>query len=177
MVVQQVILLIINVIGGIAVIGSYIFGLNAQSGGANILWGGVPTGIRPVYGVSMIISALGYFAFLYFIFFKLTPDEVTIASRFGFWLFYIIFLLILIPSALWMPMTNLYVGNPGTGLWIAVRAILIIVGLASVALVWALLTLQTRIPAVPYWLAVAGSAYFAFHTLILDGIIWAALFK
>ena len=177
MVVQQVILLIINVIGGIAVIGSYIFGLNAQSGGANILWGGVPTGIRPVYGVSMIISALGYFAFLYFIFFKLTPDEVMIANRFGFWLFYAIFLLILIPSALWMPMTNLYVGNPGTGLWITVRTILIVVGLASAALVWVLLTLQTRTPAVPYWLAVAGSAYFTFHTLILDGIIWAALFK
>jgi hypothetical protein len=177
MVVQQVILLIINIIGGIAVIGSYIFGLNAQSGGANVLWGGVPTGIRPVYGVSMIISAIGYFAFLYFIFFKLTPDEVMIANRFGFWVFYIIFLLILIPSALWMPMTNMYVGNPGTGLWITVRTILIIVGLASVALVWALLTLQTKTPAVPYWLAVGGSAYFAFHTLILDGIIWAALFK
>ena len=177
MVAQHVILLIINVIGGIAVIGSYILGLNAQSGGANVLWGGVPSGIRPIYGISMIISAIGYFAFLYFIFFKLTPDEVTIANRFGFWLFYVIFLLILIPSALWMPLTNLYVGNPGTGLWFIIRTVLIIVGLASVALVWALLTLQTRTPAVPYWLAVAGSVYFAFHTLILDGIIWAALFK
>ena len=63
MVAQQVILLVINVLGGIAVIGSYVLGLNAQSGGANVLWGGVPVGIRPVYTVSMIISAIGYFAF------------------------------------------------------------------------------------------------------------------
>ena len=50
---QQIILLIINIIGGIAVIGSYIFGIKAQPGGANALWGGVPPNIRPVYGVSV----------------------------------------------------------------------------------------------------------------------------
>lgn len=177
MVAQQVILLVINVVGGIAVISSYIFGINAQSGGANVLWGGVPAGIRPVYTVSMVLSAVGYFAFLYFIFFKLTPDEVTIANRFGFWMFYVIFLLILIPSALWMPLTNLYVGNPGLGLKFIVRSVLVVVGLASIGLVWALLTLQTRTPAVPYWLAVAGSGYFAFHTMVLDGIIWSALLE
>jgi len=44
---QQIILLIINILGGIAVIGSYIFGLNAPTGGANALWGGVPQNIRP----------------------------------------------------------------------------------------------------------------------------------
>ena len=174
---QQIILLVINVVGGIAVIGSYILGLNTQSGGANVLWGGVPSNIRPVYGVSMILSALGYFAFLYFILFKLVPDEVLIGGRFGFSLFYVIFLVILIPSALWMPLSNVYVGNPGTGIWIGIRTVLALVGIASIALVWALLSLQTKVPGVPYWLAVAGSAYFAFHTAILDAVIWAMLFR
>ena len=63
---QQIILLIVNIVGGSAVIGTYIFGLNVQAGGANVLWGGVPESIRPVYGVSMILAALGYFAFIYF---------------------------------------------------------------------------------------------------------------
>ncbi len=174
---QQIILLVINIIGGITVIGSYIFGLNAQSGGANVLWGGVPENIRPVYGISMIISALGYFAFIYFILFRLVPDDVLIANRFGFSLFYVIFLVILIPSALWMPLTNVYVGNAGTGIWVGVRTVLALVGLASIALVWALLSLETRGSGIAYWLAVAGSGYFAFHTAILDAIIWAALFK
>ena len=97
---QQIILLVINIIGGIAVIGSYIFGIRAQSGGANALWGGVPANIRPVYGISMVLSALGYFAFLYFILFELGPDDVLIGGRFGFSLFYTIFLIILIFSAL-----------------------------------------------------------------------------
>ena len=43
---QQIILLVINIIGGAAVIGSYIFGLSGQTGGANVLWGGVPENIR-----------------------------------------------------------------------------------------------------------------------------------
>ena len=174
---QQIILLVINILGGAAVIASYIFGLNAQAGGANALWGGVPANIRPIYGVSMIISALGYFAFMYFIFFRLVPGEVSIAGRFGFSLFYAIFLVILIPSALWMPLTNLYVANPSTAMWIGVRTVLALVGIGSIALVWALLSLQTKVPGISYWLAVAGSAYFAFHTAVLDAIVWAALFK
>ena len=174
---QHIILLVINIIGGAAVIGSYIFGLSAQSGGANILWGGVPSNIRPIYGVSMILAALGYFAFMYYIFFRLTPSEVSIAGIFNFSLFYAIFLVILIPSALWMPLTNMYVGNPSTGIWIWIRTVLALVGLASIALVWALLSLQTKVPGISYWLAIAGSAYFAFHTAILDAIVWAALFK
>jgi hypothetical protein len=173
----QIILMIINIIGGAAVIGSYIFGLNAQAGGTNILWGGVSTSIRPVYFTSMILSALGYFAFLYYILFRLEPAQVSLAGVTGFTLFYVIFLLILIPSAFWMPLTNSYVSNPSQGIWILIRTVLVLVGLASIGLFWTLLTLQGRAPGTAYWLAVAGSGYFAFHTAILDAIVWAALFK
>jgi len=177
MAIQQIILLIINIVGGAAVIGSYIFGLNTQIGGANALWGGVPGNVRPIYGISMILSALGYFAFIYYILFQLVPDEVSIAGKFGFSLFYAIFLVILIASAFWMPLTNMYVGNPSVGIWIGVRIVLALVGLASIGLILALLNLQGKTPGVFYWLAVGGSAYFAFHTAILDAIVWAALFK
>jgi hypothetical protein len=125
----------------------------------------------------MILSALGFFAFIYFILFRLVPGEVLIGGRFGFSLFYAIFLVILVASAFWMPLTNAYVSNPTTGMWIGVRTVLAFVGLGSIALMLALLTLQTKVPGISYWLAVAGSGYFAFHTAILDAIVWAALFK
>ena len=64
---QQVILLIINIVGGAAVIGSYIFGLRSQAGGATVLWGGVPANIRSLIGVSMILAAVGYLYFLYYL--------------------------------------------------------------------------------------------------------------
>ncbi len=173
----QIILLVINIIGGSAVIGSYVYGLNAQSGGADVLWGGVPANIRPVYGISMILSALGYFAIIYYIFFRLEPSEISIVGISGFTLFYVLFLLILIPSAFWMPLTNVYVDNPSTTTWVLVRTVLAIVGLASIALLWAFLALDGKVTGISYWLAVAGSGYFAFHTAILDAIVWAALFK
>jgi hypothetical protein len=141
------------------------------------LWGNVPTNIRPVYTVSMILSALGYFAFLYYIFFRLNPGQISITGVAGFTMFYVIFGVILVASAFWMPLTNMYVSNPGTGLWIWIRLVLAVVGLASIALLVALLTLQGKVPGTAYLLAVAGSGYFAFHTAILDAIVWAALFK
>lgn len=174
---QQIILLVINILGGAAVIGSYIIGLSGHSGGTDALWGGVPTGIRPVYGVSMILSALGYLAFLYFILFRLNPDEVLIGGQLKFSIFYAIFLVMLVASAFWMPLTNIYVGNPSTGTWIAIRTVLALVGIASIGLFLALLALQSKASGVAYWLALVGSGYFAFHTAILDAIIWAALFK
>jgi hypothetical protein len=62
-------------------------------------------------------------------------------------------------------------------MWVGVRSVLALVGIGAIALVWALLTLKTKVPGISYWLAVAGSSYFAFHTAVLDAIIWAALFK
>ena len=173
---QRLILLLINILGGAAVIGSYILGLRGEST-ADVLWGGVSESVRPVYYVSMILSALSYFAFLYFLLVRVDPAKVVISGRFGYSVFYPIFLLILIPSAFWMPLSNLYVNDPGTGTWIAVRVVLALVGLASIALAWALLTLRPNNRGASYWAAVAGSCYFAFHTAILDAILWATLFR
>jgi hypothetical protein len=174
---QHLALVIINLLGGIAVIGSYIIGLKAQAGGANALWGSVPQGIRPAYTVSMLLSALAYFAFIYFILFRLGAGALFWGGRAGEWLLIAIFLLILIPSALWMPLTNVFLNNPSAGLWFSVRFVLALVGLSSIGLCATLLTLHGKASGLSYWLAVAGSAYFAVHTAILDGLMWPALFR
>ena len=173
---QKLILLLLNVIGGIAVIGSYILGLRGASG-ADVLWGGVPESIRPVYTVSMVLSAIGYFAFLNLLLLRVDPKEVTVGGRFGYGVFYPIFCLILIPSAFWMPLTKLYADAPGTGTWTGIRVVLFLVGLASIALAGALFTLRPRNRDKAYWAAVVGSCYFAFHTFVLDAILWAELFR
>ncbi len=174
---QKVTLLLINVIGGILVIGSYVYGLNTQSGGASVLWGGVPANIQPIYAVSMILSAIGYFAFIYYLLFKLNPAEVVIYKKFNYSLFYWIFMAMLLPSAFWMPLTNLYVANPVLVYWILIRVVLFIVGFASLALIWALINTSPYTEGIARRAAIAGSIYFTFHTLILDAVIWAQLFK
>ncbi len=173
---QKVILIFINITGGILVIGSYIYGLNVQSAGTAVLWGGVPDNIQPVYAVSMILSAIGYFAFLYYLLFKIDPADVLVSGKFGYSLFYWIFIAILLPSAFWMPLTNLYVVNPVIIYWILIRAVLFMVGLASLALALAVYKTFPVTKGISRPAAIAGSIYFTFHTLILDAIVWAELF-
>jgi len=175
--VPRLVLLIINIIGGVAVLGSYILALKTHTGGADVLWGGVPIRIRPAYGVSMILSAAGYLAFTYFIFFKLDPANTLIAGKLGYGFLSILFVLILGASALWMPLTYVYIGHSTASIWIGIRIVLLIVGLSSCTLVWALLNLNNGASGLAYWLAIAGSAYFAFHTTVLDALTWPVLFR
>jgi len=173
---QQYILLGIMVVFGAAVIGSYIQGFAAHPGSANVLWGDVSGGLRTFNYLVMILAALGFFAFAYWLFFRVNPDEIQIAGRFGFWLFHVIFLVILIPSALWMPLTYAYLAQPGTGLWIGVRTVLVLVGIGSLALLWAILVVSPRETGLAYWFAVGGAAAFSLQTAVLDMLVWPALF-
>jgi hypothetical protein len=169
MAMQKIIILAINLIGGAAVIGSYIFGLANKTNGANALWGGTSASIKPIYTISMFLAALGYFFFIYFILFKLSP------AGFNFNILYLIFFGILGASIFWMPLSNAFVSHPSAGLWLAIRFILAIVGFSSIALAWVLISMKGT--GLAYNLAVAGSIYFTFHTAILDAILWPIFFK
>jgi hypothetical protein len=177
MAIPQILLLILNVFCGAAVIGSYAQGIISHPGNLNILWGNISTSVRPIYFVSMLLSALGYFAFIYFIAFRLDPATVLVANKIGFEVFFVVFTGMLLFSSLWMPFTYSYVDNPNSGTWLAIRIVLFLVAISSCALLWALLSLNTKTPTLPYWLAVVGSGYFAFHTLVLDGFLWPALYR
>ena len=174
---QQWTLIAINVIGGVLVLGSYAQGLMAHPDKRNALWGGVPGSVQPLYTASMILAALGYFAFTYFVLFRIDAAEVRVADRFGFWVFYLIYALILVPSALWMPLTYAATDQHSTGLYWAIRIVLAVVGLGSLALLAALLSLRTGGSSYAYWLAVAGSAAFCLQTAVLDALVWPAFFK
>lgn len=163
-------------VGGTAVLASYGHAVLTNPVAFAAAWGGVSPEIRPVYGASMLLAMLGYFAFTHFLFFRVDPDQAQIANRFSFSVFNILFVAILVPSALWTPLTLVMVQRPGSGLWLAIRFVLTIVGLASLGLIGALLTLQPRRPVWAYRLAVLGSLAFSIQTALLDALIWPALF-
>lgn len=117
---------------------SYIYGLRAHPRQGALLWGGVPAGWRPLYTLNMFLAAFGYLAFTYFIFFHLDPETVRVGRSSGFGLFNMLYLAILIPSALWMSLTFRMINSPSPQLWNLVRLDLAIAGLASLLLLWAL---------------------------------------
>jgi hypothetical protein len=124
----------------------------------------------------MALATAGFFAFTYFLLFRADPDKARIAGRFGYGLFEGLYVLILTPSALWLPLTSAMVQQPSGLLWLGIRLVLAVVGLASVALLLALLGLRPRQPVSAYWLAVAGSLAFCIQTAVLDLLVWTALF-
>jgi hypothetical protein len=173
---NKLLMLVINLLGGAAVLGSYAWGIRTHPNATDILWGGVPTSVRPVYAAGMFLAAAGYFAFSYFIIFRLNPDETRVWHRVGFDAFNVAYAAILIPSALWMPLT--FAALEAHSLWIGwlVRVVLAAVGFASLSLLALVLKVEPRRPAWAYWLAVIGSAAFCVQTVILDGIVWSAFF-
>ncbi len=170
-------MLFINLLGGGGVIGSYVWGFLTHPDAGQALWGGVPDSIRPFYTAGMFLAATGYFAFTYFILLRLNPSKTRVLGRFPFGLFNILYAAILVPSALWMPLTFWALEGSSLGLLWAVRIVLAVVGLASVGLLFALLKVEPRLPRWAHWLAVAGCVGFCLQTAILDAIIWVVFFR
>ncbi len=171
---NQKIFLAINIVGGILVLGSYYLGLQGGSG-VEVLWGGVPENIRPVYTMSMLVCAVGYFVFFGYIMSNLTGKRFSREFKYSEKMILILFSLILGASALWMPLVNLMVANPSPLLWVAIRLVLAIVGLASFGVAIVLWKTAPKTKGFFYYSALISMIWFTFHTLVLDAIIWPQL--
>ena len=170
-------LVIINLIGGTAVLGSYVYGFQARADAGQILWGGVPQVIRPYYTIGMFLAATGYFAFTYFILFRLPVQHTKVAGKYGFSLFNVLYIAILVPSALWLPLSLLAVEQSSQVLGWVVRIVLAVVAVASLGLFFALHKVQPRQPVWAHRLSLLGSVGFCFQTVLLDAILWGVLFR
>jgi hypothetical protein len=166
----------LNVVGGIAVLGSYWYGFATHPEAGDALWGGVPLGLRPLYTASMLLAAVGYFPLTAFLLFCVDPDRVRIAGRFGYGWFNLSYALVLLPSALWMPLALRVIGHWDLVLWWTIRVILALVGLGSLGLLAALLMMTPRRPLAVYRLAVVGAVFFCIQTALLDALVWPAFF-
>jgi hypothetical protein len=169
-------LLVLNVLGGLAVLGSYAHGLGSHPEASSRVWGGVPEALRPLYTASMLLAAAGYFAFGFFVFFRLAPDRTRVAGRFGFGVFHVLYALILLPSALWMPLTFAMLEAPSVALWASIRGVLALVGIGSLGLVAAIASARPSDAPLARGIALAGALAFAFQTAVLDALVWPAWF-
>jgi MFS family permease len=172
---QKKTLLLINLLGGSAVLGSYIWGALAHPGAASLLRGGIPAWAVPFYIASMALAAIGYLLFTGYLLFVLDPARVKINIRAGFKGFHVLYLLILVPSALWMPLTYAMLANPSNLLWLAIRFALMLVGLGGLGMLSALLSIQPRSRLL--LAAFIGGIFFCIQTVLLDALVWPNFFR
>lgn len=171
---QRISLLLLNALGGAAVLASYAWGLG-DDGVGSALWGGVPESLRPLYTVNMFLAAAGYFLFTPYVLFRLPPDATRVAGRFGFGVFHALYALVLLPSALWLPLTAAYLAHPTPLAWAAVRIVLVLVALGSLGLLAGLMALPADAPR-GRSSALIGLVPFCLQTAVLDALVWPALF-
>jgi hypothetical protein len=155
---------------------SYVHGLVTHPEARGELWGGVPEALQPLYTVCMLLAASGFFLFTGFILFRVDPKKDPGDGRPGFGIFPLLYALILIPSALWLPLTFAYMEHPSTWLWWVIRTDLFLVGLGALGLFPALLAFRSGKGGLFFILALLGLVFFSWQTAVLDALVWPHYF-
>ncbi len=169
-------LVVLNVLGGMAVLGSYVFAFTGTPELKDGLWGGVPAGIRPLYTVNMLLAAAGFFPFTYAFVFTLDPERPLPGSGLPYRFLHLCYALVLVGSALWLPLTAAMLSAPGPLTWWAVRGVLALVGLGSTGLLLVLAQLVRQRGGASAWLGLVGCLPFWLQTAVLDALVWPAFF-
>jgi len=115
---QKKLMAAVNLLGGPAVLGSYVWGASSWSSETiGKLWGEVPIAVQPYYTSWMFVAATGYLLFVSFLFVRVDAQRARVAGRYGFGLFNVLLVLILVPSAIWMPLTLHHIEAPDPTIW------------------------------------------------------------
>jgi len=170
-------LVALNVVGGLAVLGSYALAFGYAPDLREGLWGGVPEAWKPLYQVTMVLAALGYFPFTAKLVLASTPESYERATGRSHRQLFLFYALVLVPSALWLPLTAAMLQDPSPALWWTIRAVLFAVAAGSLGILVACLRLARTQGGWLSGLAVAGAAAFCLQTVILDALVWPAFFE
>lgn len=169
---QAQIFVLVNVFGGISVLGSYLLGLVYYPELRMNLWGGVDGIWKTIFSMSMLPAAAGYLLFFYYMVFKSGLDgfehDVVLLRH----LPSILCAVFLISASVWMPSTLAYLSGNST-LWWNVAVVSLWITAISLLLLTLSIAFQHHGPqAFSRTIATIGLFYITFHCIVLDGIIW-----
>ena len=165
---------LVNLVGGLAVLGSYCVGLYLYPDQRTALWGGVVGNWKTLFTTSMFFAAAGYLAFCYTM---TISDGANESSFFGKYTFIILAAVFLFSASVWMPATLQYLDTKNEIWWI--------VSVTSLWITAASLTCMglafnfTEFPNVNLFqnsVTLIGIIWITFHCLVFDAIIWVAKF-
>ena len=173
----QISFFIVNVIGGIAVLGSYAMGIGFFPEYRDDLWGGVQGRWKTALTVSMLLAATGYITFCYF---ALTRDS---GYFFGSGVFLgeyfvpVITAVFLLTAALWMPATITYM-HTNDQIWWFITVGLLWATAVSLVILTATVSLSesASISYIEKMVSMAGLLLITAHCLFMDAVTWVQLF-
>ena len=170
--------LIVNVIGGVAVLGGYAGFLSVFPEQRDSLWGGIEGGWQSVFVISMFGAAAGYLIFTCCVLFRSAPTGFSSRLMKSKQSVSTLSAVFLGAAAVWMPATITYLDTGSLAWWIIAVASLWITALALVAMTAIVVLSPSAIPS-PFAriMAIVGISYITFHCLVFDAIVWVSLFN
>ena len=165
---------LVNLVGGIAVLGSYCAGLYLYPDQRTALWGGVVGNWKTLFTTSMFFAATGYIVFCYTM---TISDGANESSFLGKYTFIILAAAFLFSASVWMPATLQYLDTKNEIWWV--------VSVTSLWITAACLTCMglafnfTEFPNVNLFqnsVTLTGMICITFHCLVFDAIIWVTKF-
>lgn len=165
----------LNVVGGIAVLASYALAFQHPPNVRDALWGGVPDALRPIYTGSMLAAAVGYFPMTHLFVFGAPAYPGAESPRHDRGLL-LAYGALLVPSAMWLPLTVEMILAPTAWLWILVRVVLFAVAAGTITLLVFTLRHARASSAWHRWLPCAGASALVLQTAVLDAIVWPAFY-
>ena len=165
-------LLIINFIGGIAVLGGYVVALINHPHTRNDLWGGVPESLRPWITSFMFVSAFGYCTAMYYLVFKDGMQLDFLRGKVSENFFLGVVIIFLVSASMWIHTTFAYMHSPSKLLWSFVQAELWITGLSIFFLFFIILTASGVKNHYLHFASLVGLGAITFHCLFLDAFLW-----
>ncbi|MBN4081011.1 hypothetical protein JYT44_01465 [Caldithrix abyssi] len=168
--------IIINLIGGAAVLGGNAFALVTHPKLRNDLWGGIPESWKPLYIASMLIAAFGYVTAMYYLIYKEGLKSKYFWGKADASVLTILLVLFLLSASMWIHSTFAYLESPSSGIWTMIQIELRTKALAILLFTIGLATTTERSqPSIHRW-AVIGISFTSFHCLVLDAILWTMKF-
>lgn len=167
--------LFINLLGGIAVLGSYAWGLSGHPGEAELLWGNLPQNWRGIYTANMGPAALGYLTFTAYLLLA-NPQELVFRGERALPLFQINYGLFLVTAALWMPLCWIAMGEGGEWLLLPIQGVLLVTGLSSGIFLYLLSKLEDAPRPRLRKAAIVGASFLFLQCAVLDALLWPRYF-
>ena len=172
----QTIFLMVQIFGGLAVLGSYAWGLMTHPDTRMDLWGGVTEKERLWYVPIMPTAAIGHLLTIWYLYFKVNPEGIDLPGGFGYHTFTILFAIYLLFAAVWMPMTfSALEGNHS--IVPLMKISLVIVGVACALILACLIIIGPQTSGNLHWWVIFGMSGLVIQTLFIDAIFWSMRFN
>ena len=165
---------LVNLVGGITVLGSYVVGLYLYPDFRNALWGGVTGSWKILFTVSMFFATAGYLIFCYSMTISDAADKSSFLGRHTFSIFAAFFL---ISASVWMPTTLKHLAS-NDNLWWILSVISLWITAASLCFLAVIFGLSRSegMGTLQFSLTLMGIIWITIHCFVFDTIIWVSKF-